>query len=170
MPGLSYRIYRHSISGGAYDRIATGIITGSYTDSGVTEEITYYYTIVAVDDSSRLSGHSIEKSGLATAVTSPVDNSIPIKFSLAQNYPNPFNTETQIRYTTPTSGTLVTLRIFNLIGQHVTELVHEKKNAGSYVVQWDGCGEIGEQIPTGIYLSHMKAGSFERTIKLILLR
>jgi choice-of-anchor B domain-containing protein len=64
----------------------------------------------------------------------PVENDeLPLSFSLSQNYPNPFNPSTNISFTVPESG-LVSLKVFNIIGEEVAELVNEFMAGGSYTI------------------------------------
>ncbi|MCU7501237.1 MAG: T9SS type A sorting domain-containing protein [Ignavibacteria bacterium] len=104
----------------------------------------------------------------ATAVTE-IDTKIPDKFSLEQNYPNPFNPTTTIRYALPT-GTDVKVAVYDITGKHVAELVNNYQNAGTYNVTWNGMNELGEKVSSGIYFCHIKAGSFEKTMKMNLLK
>ncbi|MHC1708243.1 MAG: T9SS type A sorting domain-containing protein [Bacteroidales bacterium] len=53
------------------------------------------------------------------------------------NYPNPFSGSTQIVYSLPDDG-FVTLNVYNLIGEKVTELISETQLKGSYQVNFDG--------------------------------
>ena len=78
---------------------------------------------------------------------------LPSSYVLAQNYPNPFNPSTTIRYELPVRA-LVTLKVYNLLGQEVATLVNEEKDAGSYQVEFDGTG-----FSTGVYFYRMRAGS-----------
>ena len=75
---------------------------------------------------------------------------IPTAFALEQNYPNPLNLSTTIRYVLPTEA-LVTLNVFNLLGQVIATLVNEQQQAGSYQVQFDGKG-----FSSGVYFYRMK--------------
>ena len=59
------------------------------------------------------------------------------RFALAQNYPNPFNSETVIRFDLPQAAP-VELAVFNVAGQRVATLVEGGRQAGQYVVRWDG--------------------------------
>jgi hypothetical protein len=59
----------------------------------------------------------------------------PLVFKLEQNFPNPFNPTTTIQYSIAKAG-LVTLKIYNVIGQEVASLVNESKGPGRYSVQW----------------------------------
>lgn len=96
---------------------------------------------------------------------------LPQRFILMQNSPNPlaFTTPaTTIRYELPfTNQSPVSLRIFNLLGQNVRELVNAAQPAGRYEVQWDGRLANGERAPVGIYFYQLQAGSQIATQKLM---
>ncbi|NUO78649.1 T9SS type A sorting domain-containing protein [candidate division KSB1 bacterium] len=83
-------------------------------------------------------------------------------YQLHQNYPNPFNPSTTIRYALPHAG-LVTLKIFNVRGQELATLVHEKQSAGEYAISWRP-----EGLPSGLYLYRLQAGDWVETKKMIL--
>ncbi len=91
-------------------------------------------------------------------------NQIPDKFILYPNYPNPFNPVTHIRFDLPKNGK-VQLMVYDILGCQVSILVNEKMVAGSHEIQWDA-----RDIPTGVYLYHIKAGEFVQTRKMILLK
>lgn len=93
--------------------------------------------------------------GIPLAVPTRHDNPSPHEFALAQNYPNPFNATTRISYDVPGSG-LVTLEIYNLLGQKVRTLVHEPQNIGHYQKIWDGRTEDGKELASGIYTMRLK--------------
>jgi hypothetical protein len=87
----------------------------------------------------------------------------PDSFSLEQNYPNPFNPSTTISYSLPKSA-IVTLRIFNALGQGVATLMNEWKMAGYYQATWNA-----SNVPSGIYFYRLQAGEYVETKKMILL-
>jgi hypothetical protein len=89
---------------------------------------------------------------------------IPDKYRLERNYPNPFNSSTVIKYSIPTEG-LVTLDIFNAIGEKVATLVEEVKEAGNYTVEFNATN-----LPSGIYFYRIQANDFIDTKKMILLK
>jgi outer membrane receptor for ferrienterochelin and colicin len=89
---------------------------------------------------------------------------LPKRYALSQNYPNPFNPTTLIRYEIPRTSH-VTVRLYNIIGQQVAELVNATQDAGRYQVTVQGSA-----LPTGIYFYRLSAGSFTQTKKLTLLR
>lgn len=90
-------------------------------------------------------------------------------FHLHSNYPNPFNPATTIQYQLPVRSH-IELRIYNLRGQEIRQLVREYIQPGLYSVEWDGTDESGLRVPSGIYFCRMQAGSFTQTRKLILLK
>ena len=101
---------------------------------------------------------------IGTATSVGVDGKLPTEFSLAQNYPNPFNPSTTIKYSIPKEG-LVTLKIYNIIGEEVTILVNENQQVGNYNVTLGATN-----LSSGIYLYKLSAGSFVETRKMILLK
>lgn len=94
----------------------------------------------------------------------PVSGSLPNIYLLDQNYPNPFNPSTTIRFSIPESD-LVSIKIYNSIGEQVTELVNRELPAGSYTVDWNA-----ENNSSGIYFYTLSANNFVSTKKMILLK
>jgi hypothetical protein len=95
--------------------------------------------------------------------------SIPSEFELSQNYPNPFNPETDIKYTLQKSA-LVTLEIYNLLGQKIQTLTHEYQPAGSYHLVWHGKNEAGQGVSSGIYLYRLEVNGVSQTKRMVLLK
>ncbi|CUS96985.1 FlgD immunoglobulin-like domain containing protein [Candidatus Chrysopegis kryptomonas] len=113
-------------------------------------------------------GHFIvTRKSEVTSVETTRSVEIPDKFELYQNYPNPFNPSTSITFDLP-KDEFVTLKIYNVIGQEVRTLVNEFRNAGRYTVVWDGKDNFGKVVPSGIYFYRMTAGSFNKTMKMVL--
>ena len=104
-----------------------------------------------------------------SAVSESEIAAIPEKFALAQNYPNPFNPTTEIEFSLP-KPVFVHLAIYNLRGQQIRLLVNESKQAGFHRIRWDAKNTSGIQVPAGMYLYSIDAGSFTDTKKLILLK
>jgi len=100
-----------------------------------------------------------------TGVKDEGSAAIPAAFALDQNYPNPFNPMTTIGYRLPTES-FVTLKVFNLLGQEVAQLVNnEKKAAGTHLVAFNA-----SRLTSGVYFYQVSAGSFVSTKKMVLLR
>jgi len=113
------------------------------------------------------------------------DITLPNDFKLFQNYPNPFgkaipsgNPSTTIKYsiTNPyissqegkelsNRNVLVTLKVYNVLGQEVATLVNEQQSTGNYEVKFDA-GNLG----SGIYFYKLAVGNFNDTKKMMLLK
>jgi len=78
--------------------------------------------------------------------------SVPKGFILEQNYPNPFNPATQIKYHV-SSTDVVSLKVYNELGQEVTTLVNELKTPGIYTVNWDA-----KKNASGVYYYRLQVG------------
>ena len=79
----------------------------------------------------------------------------PLSFALLPNYPNPFTSETTLRYSLAAPSD-VRLRVFNVLGQTVRELVAEHLFEGEHEVVWRGEDENGRQVASGFYVSHLE--------------
>ena len=97
-----------------------------------------------------------------------VEIGVPDNFYLSQNYPNPFNPSTRIEFTLPEKQ-LVSLRIYNTLGELVGELVNEVKEAGGYSVTFDASSGVGG-LPSGVYIYRLQTSSFAANKKMILLK
>lgn len=93
----------------------------------------------------------------------------PSSIFLYSNYPNPFNPETTIKYDLDRE-TVVSLKIYNLLGQEVRQLFHGKQGAGQQKVLWDGRDERGKELASGIYIYRLDAGKVSKTKKMILVK
>ena len=94
---------------------------------------------------------------------------VPVVFSLAQNYPNPFNPVTKIGYGIAEDA-VVTISVYNLIGERVATLVNESKNPGYYFTNWDSKNDMGMPVSAGMYIYQIRAGEYVKSRKLILLK
>lgn len=89
---------------------------------------------------------------------------IPTTYSLDQNYPNPFNPATTIRFSVPEAAN-VKLRVYNILGQQVAELINGFRNSGTYNVNWNA-----ENLTSGVYIYRLEAGANVITKKMTLLK
>jgi hypothetical protein len=110
-----------------------------------------------------------DKEGNLLNVKELYDNEEPSSFSLSQNYPNPFNPETYIDFTLP-SELEVSLKIHNIQGQVVANLVQGRKGAGIHTVRWDGRNDSGEKVSSGVYFYRFTAGETTFVKKMVLLK
>ncbi|MDI6768006.1 MAG: T9SS type A sorting domain-containing protein [Bacteroidota bacterium] len=102
--------------------------------------------------------------GTVTSVQNNQNDIIPAQYYLANNYPNPFNPKTIIEYSVPKEG-LVTLRVYNIIGQEVATLKNEIQKPGSFRVNFDG-----SKLASGIYFYRLQAGNFNQVKKMMLVK
>jgi len=109
-------------------------------------------------------------SGMIDAVEY-VKSEIPEKFQIFQNYPNPFNSTTVIRYSlTELEPKHTTIKIFNIMGQHIKTLVDKKQAVGFYHVEWDGTDINQIPVASGVYLYSIKSGNNRALSKLALVK
>jgi len=92
------------------------------------------------------------------------ENELPREFSLQQNNPNPFNPSTTISFQLPATRN-VSLKVFDILGNEIENLINEEKPAGSYEVKFDA-----SKLSSGIYFYTIYAGDFIETRKMLLLK
>jgi hypothetical protein len=88
---------------------------------------------------------------------------------LIQNHPNPFNPETDISYNLP-EDCMVSLVVYNMLGQRIRVLVNEPQNAGLKTVHWDGKDDCGNDLASGVYFCRFQAGNHDECKKMVLMR
>lgn len=86
------------------------------------------------------------------------------EFLLRQNYPNPFNPITNISFYLP-QKLWVKLKVFNVLGNEITQLLNEEMESGNNQVVFSGSG-----LSSGIYFYKLIAGDYVETKKMILIR
>ncbi len=91
----------------------------------------------------------------------------PTNYSLDQNYPNPFQQQTSIRFQVP-KASLICIKIYNLLGQQIRLLHHEKFLPGYFETKWNGRDDMGKQVPSGIYFAVLETDKFRQTKKLLI--
>jgi hypothetical protein len=122
------------------------------------------------EGSVRVTNSGVSKFGIALTGAS----TLPKEFALQQNYPNPFNPSTTIRYALPVQS-VVTLEVFNVLGQRVRTLVSDIQAAGYRTMEWDGRSNSGQQLASGVYFLQIAARgengkSFTSVRKLMLMK
>jgi hypothetical protein len=106
---------------------------------------------------------------LTTSVEDNSNGSLPEEFALEQNYPNPFNPSTRISYKLST-GNHVSLTIHDLLGRKIKTLVSGFQSAGHYSVEWNGKDELGNTVPSGVYLYSLHSGGYVISKKMMLMK
>jgi len=89
--------------------------------------------------------------------------------ALFQNFPNPFNPSTTIRWYLPDTRRAV-VEIFDVGGRHVSTVFDGRSEAGFNTTVWDGTRSGGGPVSSGVYFYRIKAGDFERAMKMVVVR
>lgn len=120
---------------------------------------------IIITDNAPGSPDSLVVSGqgaVQTAVKNVSD--VPTAFAIGQNYPNPFNPTTRIDYFV--SRTIfVSIKVYDVLGRNVAQLVNEVKRPGRYSISYDGT-----MLPSGVYFYSMSTGTFHRVKKMVLMK
>lgn len=133
--------------------------TRSFTDAFATPAA-FVYVVTAVD---RLHNESVVSNAVTVSATRTEE--ITAKNRLEPNAPNPFNEVTTLRYSVVETG-FMNLRIYDMSGKQVADLVNEQQSVGDYSVEWRP-----NNLPSGIYIATLTTnGGFAVTRRLILNR
>lgn len=100
---------------------------------------------------------------VVTSVTGN-NNGQPSSFELKQNFPNPFNPTTNIEFSIPESG-FVSLKIYDISGKQVGQLVNNILRGGSYSAQFNA-----GSLSSGVYFYTLKTDGFVQTKKMLLVK
>ncbi len=94
----------------------------------------------------------------------PVGTGIPETYSLSQNYPNPFNPTTKINFAIPKQG-FVSLKVYDVLGRVVKDLVNEVKTAGMYSVDFNA-----SELSSGVYFYKVEVNGFTDVKRMVLVK
>ena len=99
-------------------------------------------------------------------ISTSVDDAkgVPTGFALQQNYPNPFNSSTKIKFSIPSVGR-VSLKVYNILGSVVEDLVDKTMAPGTYQVDFSAA-----KLPSGVFFYSLVSNEFRITKKLILIK
>ncbi|MFH1197474.1 MAG: T9SS type A sorting domain-containing protein [bacterium] len=163
-----------------------------YIDGGGSKatDTLYFDTdgLNAVDDGSTITVEGYEPITYANfsqvivgdVIVNVEEYSVPTEFKLCQNYPNPFNPTTTIKYAVPSNpplspfikggsgeaeGDLVTLKIYDILGQEVTTLVNKEQKPGNYSVTFNAGG-----LASGVYFYRIHIKDFCNVKKMMILK
>jgi hypothetical protein len=87
-----------------------------------------------------------------------------VNFNLYQNYPNPFNPETNIKFDISKSD-FVSLKVYDMQGREVANLVNEKMSTGSYSVKFNA-----SNLSSGVYYYSLRTSGSVITNKMLLVK
>ena len=159
-----YNVYRSDTEGGPYTKLNSNLITGT-SYNYISDNENNYYCITAKiygDAESRLSTEVFGQTGVNDELIEPI-------ISLS-NYPNPFNPTTTISFSVTQTSPFVNLKIFNLKGQKVKQLVNETLPTGQHSIVWNGTDDNDQPVSSGIYFYKIQSGDFSATEKMILMK
>jgi len=147
----------------------TGLTTNSITLEGLEKNKVYYWRVASKTDKGEVSDYSAPAVFSTGSVVSVSDASLPNQFELFQNYPNPFNPSTMIKFTLPENG-IVTLKIYDILGNEIKTLVNNEYSRGTYEVQWNGDDNSGRKVASGFYIYKLNSGKFSAAKKMLLIK
>ena len=139
----------------------------TYHNANLGQQHSYYFRLRAVDTAGNTSAWTRTLIFVSTGVKD--EPLTPLTFELLPNFPNPFNAQTKIRFTLSQSAS-VTLAIHDALGRHVRQLRSAVLPAGDQSVTWDGLGDHGESVASGVYFYRIEVDSRAFVRKMVLLR
>ncbi|MDZ4122174.1 MAG: T9SS type A sorting domain-containing protein [Candidatus Cloacimonadaceae bacterium] len=139
----------------------------TFEDSDFPGDGTYYYWLQVedMDGGGQYFGPSMITVGNGGGDVPPP----PLVTQIRSAYPNPFNPNLNIAYDIA-QPSLVNIEVYNLKGQLVKTLINTQKQPGLYSTTWFGDDEQGQKIGTGVYFVRMKAGKYETTRKVTMVK
>ena len=147
----------------------TGQLFGIYGGSNEVSRLISIDPATAVGDTIGSTGvqgiTGLAVRGVVPGITDITKEILPSVYELRQNYPNPFNPLTTIEFDLPKSS-LVTLKVYNILGEEVATFVSARLSAGSYSYEWNA-----SNVASGVYLYSLETESgFVQTMKMILMK
>ncbi|MFH1841924.1 MAG: FlgD immunoglobulin-like domain containing protein, partial [bacterium] len=88
---------------------------------------------------------------------------------LLANYPNPFNPSTSIAFELA-RDCRVSLAVYDLSGRQIRSLADGQLDAGEHRREWDGLGDRGRSVSSGVYCYQLVAEEYRATRRMVLLR
>jgi hypothetical protein len=97
------------------------------------------------------------------------NNLKPNNYYFSEAYPNPFNPSTSIKFNLAIEE-IVIIKVYDMLGKEVKTLLNKSLTSGKYQLSWDGTDMNNKRVSSGIYLINMVSGSFNKTIKTVLIK
>ncbi len=132
-----------------------------------------HYRLKQIDTDGTYKYYSLtaEVNATITSVNDLSTKRLPEQFHLSQNYPNPFNPTTTIKYNipavalSPVEGQHVSLKIYDILGNEVSQWVNKSQAPGSYEVEFNA-----SNLTSGMYFYKLEVGDFTEMKKMILIK
>ncbi|HPZ02289.1 MAG TPA: FlgD immunoglobulin-like domain containing protein, partial [Candidatus Cloacimonas sp.] len=139
----------------------------SFIDNEIPCNGTYYYWLQIEGQDGSVSYYG----SIAVEVTNGNNPDIPIPLITALNnpFPNPFNPSLTIPFDLSKDGR-VTIKIYNLKGQLIKNLIDEDKKASNYRIVWDGKDNNGHIVSAGTYIVRMNAPEYNSSRKIVMVK
>lgn len=162
---LSGKIYVSSLTNGVFTSTDNGATWNSigmdgYGVSSLLVSTTTNNVYVGTKEGKMF----MTNAGTNNATAIEENNALPTEFKLEQNYPNPFNPTTKIQFAVPQAGSY-TLKVYNVLGQEVAELMNKELQAGVHTVNFDAT-----KLASGMYIYRLNGSSVNMTKKMILIK
>ncbi len=155
-------------SGNTVYRSTDGAAT--WTNAHIQTGATFYDIAVVNGANGCRTGWAVGVAGALAKMTgsavgiSGYNSEVPSSYNLKQNYPNPFNPSTNIEFALPQSGN-ISLKVYDLSGKEVANLVDGFKSAGSYIVSFNA-----SSLPSGAYFYRLTTANFSETRRMMLVK
>jgi hypothetical protein len=98
------------------------------------------------------------------AIEQEIDPQVSSSYRLEQNYPNPFNPTTTFGFYLPKSGQ-VSLKIYDILGQLVDQVIEGRRSAGEHSINYDATG-----LASGVYIYQLETENFKASRKMLLMK
>lgn len=166
-----YALYRGTSSGVTPDPILflSSALDTTYVDSGADPANAYYYVVTAVDVHENESGPSNEASVTGTATGIEDRTPALTELQVRPNVPNPFGASTEFAVGVPTASDL-TVEVYDVTGRRVARRVYPSVSAGWQRLEFDGRGDRGRLLPSGVYFYRVTAAGTVVTRKMVIQR
>ena len=178
MNNIDSGFYKIAFSGDSLGYIAlySGVILKT-TDMGTTwsKNETFYdqYSYFAASISPQGKAFFGTSNGYILGEEPPIvginERELNLEFSMHQNYPNPFNPSTLIHYELKNPGN-VQLKVFDMLGREVVELVNEFQTSGKYTVEFDVKKTVDKNLSSGVYIVQLRSNNQVQIIKASLIK
>jgi hypothetical protein len=159
----TYAWYKSTNGGSTWDgpfgTSSTYSNTMLFSDFVLRCDVTDTQTNETVSDTQEV---EYDDGGVILPKIAQVDKDIPDHYALNSNFPNPFNPTTQISYQLKEDG-FVSLKVYDILGKEVAELVKDNKSAGFYNTNFDA-----SNLSSGLYIYRLQVNGFIESKKMLL--
>jgi len=111
-----------------------------------------------------VSSDKVSIMALAPKISVGSEEKMPSEYILEQNHPNPFNPTTLLNYSVKEAG-LVKIKVYDVLGSEIAELVNEIKEAGYHSVEFNA-----SNLPSGVYIYTLQVNGYYASQKMLLLK